>query len=322
MSGRAFQRMNPAESRVREGIWVHGLTKRYGDRLAVDEVGLHVVQGTCLGLLGPNGAGKSTTLSMLAGVIPVDSGVICYGAKLNPSNAKVRRSLGFVPQSIALYQDLTAEENLGLFARLHGVTSRQLEARVYAGLVLAGLVEHRSRRVRSFSGGMQRRLNLACATLHAPQYLLLDEPTVGVDPHSREHIFSAIEQLKSAGVTIVYSTHYMEEAERLCDEIAIMDQGRIIAAGTKDELLKLYGGPFRVEAELYTKPNLRVAGSGGNFAQSEPVAAQTLSFECATAAEALPRLLREGDELSQLSIRGPTLETVFLALTGRSLRDG
>lgn len=321
MSEGAFQRTNP-ESSAREGIWVHGLTKRYGDRLAVDELGLRVVHGTCLGLLGPNGAGKSTTLSMLAGVVPADAGIICYGAKLNPTHARVRRALGYVPQSIALYQDLSAEENLSLFARLHGVTRRQIDARVGAGLVLAGLVEHRARRVRSFSGGMQRRLNLACATLHAPQYLLLDEPTVGVDPHSREHIFSAIEQLKAAGVAIIYSTHYMEEAERLCDEIAIMDQGRIIAAGTKDELLKSYGGPFRVEAELYTRPSLRVAGSDNKFARSEPGAAGTLSFECATAAEALPRLLCDGDQLSQLSIRGPTLETVFLALTGRSLRDG
>ena len=305
-----------------DGIWVRGLTKRYGDRLAVDAIHLSVLPGTCLGLLGPNGAGKSTTIAMLAGLIIPDAGIIGYGPEKNPSNSNVRRSLGFVPQSIALYQDLSAIENLTLFARVHGVARAEVDARVRGGLALSGLLEHGSRRVRSFSGGMQRRLNLACATLHAPRYLLLDEPTVGVDPQSREHIFSAIERLKATGVTLVYSTHYMEEAERLCDKIAIIDAGRVIAEGNEDELLKLHGGPFRVEAELRAKPSLRIAASGSEFTRSEPSMVRSISFECDTAAEGLPRLLREGGELSQLTIRRPTLETVFLALTGRSLRDG
>jgi len=321
MTERIFRVPAPRTS-AGDGIWVQGLTKRYGDRLAVDEVNLSVLPGTCLGLLGPNGAGKSTTISMLAGLITPDAGTIRYGPEQNPGDSNVRRLLGFVPQSIALYQDLSALENLALFARLHGVARAEVDARVHGGLALSGLLEHGSRRVRSFSGGMQRRLNLACATLHEPRYLLLDEPTVGVDPHSREHIFSAIEQLKAAGVTVVYSTHYMEEAERLCDKIAIVDAGRVIAEGTQDELLKLHGGPFRVEAELRAKPSLRIAASAPQFTKSGPRMLRTITFECDTVAEGLPRLLREGDELSQLTIRRPTLETVFLALTGRSLRDG
>src|SRR6187402_999883 len=208
MTEAVFRVLHP-RSDARAGIGIHGVTKRYGDRLAVDEVSLSVLSGTCLGLLGPNGAGKSTIMSMLAGVLTPDTGTICYGTEQGPVSPAMRRSLGFVPQGIALYQDLSAEENLNLFARLHGVTAKERKARVRAGLSLAGLLEHGQRRVRSFSGGMQRRLNLACATLHQPQYLLLDEPTVGVDPHSRDHIFSTIEQLKATGVTIVYSTHYM-----------------------------------------------------------------------------------------------------------------
>jgi len=317
MTERAFGVLHP-RSGAGDGLWIQSLTKRYGNRVAVDQLEMSVPSGTCLGLLGPNGAGKSTTMSLLAGVMTPDAGTIRYGTEAGPASFKVRRSLGFVPQSIALYQDLSAEENLSLFGRLHGVAAKHIAARVRSGLALAGLVEHASRRVRSFSGGMQRRLNLACATLHEPRYLLLDEPTVGVDPHSREHIFSAIEGLKAQGVTVVYSTHYMEEAERLCDKIAIIDRGRVIAEGTKDELVKLHGGPFRVEAQLRTESNLRIVGSGPVTACPET---RTLAFECDSAAEGLSRLLREGDELSQLVIRRPTLETVFLALTGRSLRD-
>jgi len=320
MTEGVFRVLHP-RSGACEGIEIHGVTKRYGDRLAVDAVSLSVPSGTCLGLLGPNGAGKSTMMSMLAGVLTPDTGTICYGSEQRPVSSAVRRSLGFVPQGIALYQDLSAEENLRLFARLHGVSAKELDARVRSGLSLAGLLEHGQRRVRSFSGGMQRRLNLACATLHQPQYLLLDEPTVGVDPHSREHIFSTIEQLKALGVTLMYSTHYMEEAERLCDKIAIMDGGHVIAEGSVDELLKLHGGPCRVEAELSTKPSLRVAASGPDFARAQPSMLRRVTFECDSAAQALPRLLGEGDELSQLTIRRPTLETVFMALTGRSLRD-
>lgn len=320
MTDSVFRVLHP-RSGAHEGIEIHGVTKRYGDRLAVDEVSLTVLSGTCLGLLGPNGAGKSTLMSMLAGVLDPDAGTICYGADQRPASPAMRRSLGFVPQGIALYQDLSAEENLRLFARLHGVSAKELDARVGSGLSLAGLLEHGQRRVRSFSGGMQRRLNLACATLHQPRYLLLDEPTVGVDPHSRDHIFSTIEQLKAAGVTLMYSTHYMEEAERLCDKVAIVDGGRVIAEGSTDELLKLHGGPCRVEAELFTQPSLRVAASGSEFAPSEPNVVRKVSFECESAAQGLPRLLDEAGELRQLTIRRPTLETVFMALTGRSLRD-
>lgn len=256
-----------------------GLVKTYGTRRAVDGLDLTVPGGTCLGLLGPNGAGKSTTLLMLAGVLAPEAGRLSYGGFLDPRRAAVRRRIGFVPQGLAIYQDLSAAENLRLFARLHGVERGLVAERVESALELSGLGEQRQRRVRTFSGGMQRRLNLACATLHDPDFLLLDEPTVGVDPQSREHIFCSIERLKRAGLTIVYSTHYMEEAERLCDRIAIMDAGSILAEGTRDELIQRHGAELSVEAE---------------FAPAVAL---------------------------QLMVRRPSLESVFLALTGRRLRD-
>jgi ABC-2 type transport system ATP-binding protein len=303
------------------GLVAWGLHKAHGGRNAVSGVALSALPGTCLGVLGPNGAGKSTTLGMLAGVLKPDAGRITYGGETDPTRRPVRQRLGFVPQSLALYQDLTAAENLRLFARLYGVPARRVAERVEWALALAGLSDQRARRVRTFSGGMQRRLNLSCATLHEPKFLLLDEPTVGVDPQSREHIFRTIEQLKGAGLTIVYSTHYMEEAERLCDRIAILDRGSVIAEGTKDELLARHGGALRVDAEFAPAGDLRIASGAPEWLYASESGSRKLSFECERAGEVLPRLLEHGEALRHLTVRRPTLETVFLALTGRSLRD-
>ncbi len=299
---------------------VRGLRKAFGGHLAVEDISLTVQAGTCLGLLGPNGAGKSTTLAMLAGVLRPDAGSIDYANELDPARTRVRRRIGFVPQSLAVYPDLTAEENLRLFARLHAVPRPHLAERVHRALELAGLRDQRDRRVRTFSGGMQRRLNLACATLHDPVFLLLDEPTVGVDPQSREHLFLSIERLKAAGLTIVYSTHYMEEAERLCDRVAIVDRGRLIAEGTTEELLRRHGGTLRVEATYFGRSELRLA-SGARAPSFDDADVREVQFECDDASEVLPRLVLEGDNLRALTVRRPSLETVFLALTGRSLRD-
>lgn len=219
------------------------LCKRYGDLLAVDRVSFALGPGRALGLLGPNGAGKSTTMLLLAGVLSPDAGQVTVAGHSDPTRASVRRLLGYAPQALALYQELTAKENLALLGRLYGLSGAILTHRVNEALILARLEERADERVGRFSGGMQRRLNLAAATVHRPSVLLLDEPTAGVDPQSRAHIFDCIEQLKENSASIVYSTHYLEEAERLCDNIAIMDHGRVLALGSPEELAERHGRP-------------------------------------------------------------------------------
>jgi ABC-2 type transport system ATP-binding protein len=218
------------------GVSVRGLEKRYGRVVALAGIDLDIAAGETLALLGPNGAGKTTLMQLLAGVSKPDAGSVTIGALGNPRRAVVRRVLGFAPQALAIYPQLTARENLSFFARLYGVTRDLLEARVQLGLELADLLSRADQRAATFSGGMQRRLNLACAVVHRPRLLLLDEPTVGVDPHSRNHLLEAIAGLSHSGLTLVYSTHLMDEAERLCDRVAIVDHGRLLALGERTAL--------------------------------------------------------------------------------------
>src|SRR5262249_38690824 len=224
------------------GVDLVGLGRSFGDLDAVRDVSLHIEEGETVGLLGPNGAGKTTTLSMLATLLPPSSGdARIFGASLCRDAGAVRSLVGLAPQEISLYPELTADENLSFFGRIYGVGGATLRTRADELIDLVGLTPRRHDRVASYSGGMKRRLNLACSLLHAPRLLLLDEPTVGVDPQSRDRIFEAIRSLARNGKTILYTTHYLEEAERLCDRITIMDEGRILAAGTLDELLRIVG---------------------------------------------------------------------------------
>jgi ABC-2 type transport system ATP-binding protein len=215
---------------------VRNLRKSYGDRVAVEDLSFEVARGETFGFLGPNGAGKSTTIACMAGLLAPDSGEISLDGG-SPTDPEVRRSLGLAPQSLALYPELTADENLRFFGRLYGLAGAGLARRIDWALELAGLADRRADRVGTYSGGMQRRLNLACALVHEPKMLLLDEPTAGVDPQSRNHVFTVIERLKAEGLTVVYTTHYMEEVERLCDRIAIIDHGRLLACDTLANLL-------------------------------------------------------------------------------------
>ena len=215
-------------------IQADNLRKRYGALTAVDGISFEVRSGETFGLLGPNGAGKTTTLNLLVGTLTPDGGSVYINGEADPTNATVRQQIGYAPQAIALYGELTAEENLTFFGRLYGLSARQLRERARQALDLTGLSDRRQDRVRTFSGGMKRRLNLACALIHDPPVLLLDEPTVGVDPQSRNLIFDKIEWLRGQGRTIVYTTHYIEEAQRLCDRVAIMDHGRILALDTSN----------------------------------------------------------------------------------------
>lgn len=224
---------------------VTDLLVRYGERVAVGGISFTIERGEILGLLGPNGAGKTSTISCISGLREPDGGRFAFdGSPFAPSaDASARARIGLVPQSLALYDDLTADENLRFFARIAGLGSADARAAADRGLALAGLADRKGDRVGTFSGGMKRRLNLAAGDLHRPALLVLDEPTVGVDPQSRQHIFDALERLKAEGRSLLYTTHYMEEAQRLCDRIAIMDEGRILDVGPAAALAERAGLP-------------------------------------------------------------------------------
>jgi ABC-2 type transport system ATP-binding protein len=295
-------------------IEVRDLRKSYGSLVAVDGVTFEIRRGETFGLLGPNGAGKTTTIHLILGVLTPDSGSVSVNGGTDPTRADIRRQIGFAPQAQALYPELTGEENLAFFARLFGLSGTGLAERVRWALEFAGLTDRRRDAVKNYSGGMQRRLNLAVAVVHDPPVLLLDEPTVGVDPQSRNHIFESIEALKRLGRTIVYTTHYMEEAQRLCDRVAILDRGRVLALDTVDGLIERHGGHSVVRAELEQAP----ADPSGLPGRLEGT---TLVIDTSRPLEEVARLAQAGITLTALRVDRPNLETVFLELTGRSLRD-
>ncbi len=221
-------------------VEVNNLVKTFGKHEAVRDVSFIIGKGEIFGLLGPNGAGKSTTINMMCGYLEPTSGdTIIQGHSISREARTVKKIIGVVPQEIALYDDLTAQENLNFFGEIYDLPAKTRRERIEEVLRFVGLYDRRKDSIKTFSGGMQRRINLAIALLHQPALLLMDEPTVGVDPQSRENIFDTIEKLRDGGTTILYTTHYMEEAERLCNHIAIMDEGRIIAMGTLEQLLAL-----------------------------------------------------------------------------------
>jgi ABC-2 type transport system ATP-binding protein len=295
-------------------IEVNELRKSFGATVAVAEVSFDVRAGETFGLLGPNGAGKSTTIAMLTGALAPDGGSIRLAEHGPPSEPAIRRMIGVAPQTLSLYEELTAVENLGFFARMYGLSGAKLVERVEWALEFAGLADRRSGRVKTFSGGMKRRLNLAVALVHEPRVIFLDEPTAGVDPQSRNHIFERIEQLRGEGRTVVYTTHYMEEAQRLCDRVAIMDHGKILDLDTIPALLAKYGGRAVVKGELVGPPRNGTKLPG-------TVDGLSLRFESERPLEEIAELSAAGVAFQTLEVARPDLETVFLSLTGRSLRD-
>ena len=268
------------------------LRKSFGATAAVVDVSLGVRPGEIVGLLGPNGAGKSTTISMMCGLVAPDGGTVTVaGEAIGGDASGIKRRIGLVPQEISLYEDLSALGHLELFGALYGVTRPTLDERIHRALELVGLSDRAKAKPATFSGGMKRRLNIACALVHDPDVLLLDEPTVGVDPQSRNAIFANVESLRARGKAIVYTTHYMEEAERLCDRIVIMDRGRVVASGTEEELARTLPD---------TKPRFEIDGT--------------------IDAELRALLAARGLVLRDVAARG-SLEDVFLNLTGKQLRD-
>jgi ABC-2 type transport system ATP-binding protein len=304
---------------------VVNIRKSYGKTVALDGVSLRVVAGELFGLLGPNGAGKTTLLSILCGLCEANSGEVrLFGQIFNRTRRDLRRLVGIGTQDLSIYPDLTARENLRFFGRLYGLAGKPLEARVDEVLASVGLTDRADDRVGTFSGGMKRRLNLAAAIIHEPQILFLDEPTTGVDPQSRNHIFSQVKALNRAGLTVIYTSHYMEEVQELCERIAILDGGQVRACDTLPNLLKLLDARVRVglatdvpgfEDRLARLPGAKsVHPIAGGYEVVTDSAPQLLPLVLALCAEL-------GLRITTIDLREPTLERVFLHLTGRELRD-
>jgi ABC-2 type transport system ATP-binding protein len=297
------------------------LKKRYGATVAVDDVSFEVQKGETFGLLGPNGAGKTTTIKLLSGLLKPDAGTITLNGKTNPGLMDVRMSFGVVPQALALYEELSAQENLHFFGRIYGLSGRKLKERVGICLKIAGLTERSKERVSKYSGGMKRRLNMVCSLLHDPPILLLDEPTVGVDPQSRNLIFETIEAMGKEGRTIIYTTHYMEEAQRLCDRVAIIDHGRILDMDSIENLITRHGGPSHIEAEFEEKQS--DVSKIKQFVDSKNIQfdGTKIMFQTSRPMESLAKLNSSGARFHSLKVQTANLEDVFLNLTGRRLRD-
>ena len=303
---------------------VRGLGKDYGERTAVHAIDLDIARGECVGLLGPNGAGKTTTISMISGVVTRTRGTISIaGHDLATAPFAAKARLGLVPQDLAIYEDLTAIQNLRYFGSLYGLAGARLHERIAWALDVVGLSDRAREPAKRFSGGMKRRLNLAAGLLHEPELLVLDEPTVGVDPQSRNHIFETVKRLHAAGTAIIYTSHYMEEVEALCDRVAIIDHGAIVADGTIAELVARHAGK-----------GIRIELAGSDDARIEAAVAAASTFGEVTRDGAVLRVVprdglgtiigaveRTGATIARIESREANLETAFLALTGRALRD-
>ena len=308
-------------------IEVLDLHKSFGENQAVQGVSFEVQQGEIFSLLGPNGAGKTTTISMLSCLLrPNDGDARVMGHSIRSDSMGVKSVLGVVPQDLALYEDLTARENLSFWGKMYGLRGSKLKLRVDEVLDVIGLRDRANERVGKYSGGMKRRVNIGVALLHKPQVIYMDEPTVGIDPQSRRNILDSVVALKNEGMTVLYTTHYMEEAQELSDHIAIMDHGKLITCGTHDELVKLVGGQTRIDLTL----NANVANVMSVWQGVEGVSLVSAEEDLVTVLAqdsnlVLPHLFESATRLSaritSVDIREPNLESVFLHLTGRALRD-
>lgn len=308
-------------------ILVEDLYKTFGDIRAVQGASFKAERGEVLSLLGPNGAGKSTTISMLCGLLQPDSGDACimgHSVRTEPKAAKA--CLGVVPQDIALYPDLSARENLLFWGKMYNLRGAALKTRVDEVLDIIGLADRQKDKVGKFSGGMKRRVNIGAALLHKPSVVIMDEPTVGIDPQSRRHILDNVKELNRQGMTVLYTTHYMEEAAELSHHIAIMDRGKVIANGTHDELIRLVGEQTRIDLTISgeTEQVLSLWKAAEGVAKIDAVDGKCIAL-VDDSNKVLPRLFemaaQAGVRITSVEIQEPNLETVFLHLTGRALRD-
>ncbi len=304
---------------------IKDIHKNYGDQAAVDGIDLKIQSGQIYGVLGPNGAGKSTLIGMICGLIKKNSGEVVYEEQTN-NIRKWKENIGIVPQDFALYLDLTAEENISFFCSLYGFKGEELKARTARTLEFVGLTDVKKKRASQFSGGMKRRLNIGCAIAHSPKLIIMDEPTVGIDPQSRNHILESVLKLRDEGATIIYTSHYMQEVDDICDRIAIVDKGRVIAEGTSSELKNLVEGKniFNITVAK------RVNGLEEKISAIPGVEKITFSdneYKISTSKSSnlignLVMVISEnGGDIKNIASESPSLETVFLALTGKKLRE-
>ena len=307
---------------------IRNLTKRFGALAAVQNVNLSVPAGEIFGLLGPNGAGKTTTVSIACGLLnPTEGDVTVDGHSVLREPMAVRREVGVVPQELALYGALSGRENLVFFGRMQEIPARLLQERVRAVLDIVGLTDRQNDRVEIYSGGMKRRLNVAIGLLNQPRLLILDEPTVGVDPQSRNNILETLRELNRQGVTMLYTSHYMEEVEFLCSHIAIMDHGRVIADGSQEELQRRAGGQDIISVRLADETDEALRTRLMALPGVETVELQDHAVRIATAsgrallAPLVAELAAAGTTVTAIEVKEPNLEDLFLSLTGTSLRD-
>ena len=308
-------------------IEIKDLVKKYEENIAVDNINLSIEEGEVYGILGPNGAGKSTTISLICGLLFPTSGEIkILGKDIRKNSISVKRNLGLVPQNIALYREFTAYENIKFFGELYGLKGKELNEAIDKALEFTELVDVKKKKADEFSGGMLRRLNIACAIVHSPKILIMDEPTVGIDPQSRNNIMQAVKKLNKKGVTIIYTTHYMEEAESLCTKIAIIDKGKIIVEGTKEELKDIVSDKkiLNIGVDDIYKVNLEslrnVEGVIDISINNNNVII-TSSKDVNNLSKIIKEIYNEDLKINDLGFKEITLETVFLSLTGKKLRD-
>ncbi|MHA7965866.1 ABC transporter ATP-binding protein [Paenibacillus sp. CAU 1782] len=308
-------------------IQIKDAVKRYGSLLSVDHLNLDIHEGEIFGLLGPNGAGKSTTIHMLSGLLPIDKGdITVQGVSVASDPLKVKGMLGLVPQDLAIYEELTAIENVTFFARLYGLKGKLLQERVKEALAFVGLSDRSKDKPGSFSGGMKRRLNIACAITHRPKVIIMDEPTVGIDPQSRNHILESVKELNRLGSTIIYTSHYMEEVEAIGTRVGVIDKGRLIACGTKAELVERVSDEEKlvIEAEGLTEEalgELELHPKVNKLSRTGSRLELYMGSSHAYLQDVLFILTKHQIKLQSITRVEPDLESLFLSLTGKTLRD-
>ena len=306
---------------------IKNISKGFKDLQAVDDLSFSIKEGEIFGLLGPNGAGKSTTISMITTLLKPDDGDILYKNISIFEDPKIlEKELGLVPQDIALYPSLSGYDNLKFWGHVYGIRGKALKTRIEEIAEIIGLSDRLKDKVEKYSGGMKRRLNIGVALIHKPKFLIMDEPTVGIDPQSRNHILDTVKRLNKEGMTIIYTSHYMEEVEELCDRICIMDKGRLLAEGRKDELIKLVNGGERIDV-VFSKLDSSLVEKIKNLSYIDEIIVNenTCSIISEMAEDLmgdLIQIIRDRDtRILSIDVKKPTLETVFLHLTGRALRD-